>query len=113
MENKINCFDIVNEFMDCKSVSQGNLPYDNFSYGFFKYINKTNPDYYIVFDTLDNEYQTTVQTISKPKNLYENTLFKSRYNAIKYICDTIDSKSREPDEISLIMDYYDDKLCDK
>lgn len=107
MTDNSKCLSIINDWMSCKNSTKGNLPYDNFSYGYFKYINKNNSNDKIYFDTLDNEYQTRISIKSKSRKIDENINFKSRNEAMVEICKKINDKNLQPDEISYVIFYYD------
>ncbi len=104
---KSNCFDMISQYFYCKYSMKGNLPYDNFDYGSFVYEPKKYPNDKYVFNSLDNEFQTTFDC-SLNKQHVAHKKFDNRTDAINYICNNILLNTNIADnEIRQAFHYYD------
>lgn len=105
----MSCRQLIDAYMSSSKRTEGNLEYDNFSYGYFKYINKNDPSNVCVFDTLNNEFGTSVRTncAGKKEEKTYNYL-NGRNDAIRDICKTIGRKQLNISEVSYMIHYYDD-----
>lgn len=102
-----NCFNMVSQYFDCMKKIIITTPYDNFTIGSFVYEPKNEPNVKIVFNSLDNEFQTCFDytTDKKKFNIYK---FSNRTQAINFICNNvIKNKNIQNNELRQAFHYYD------